>query len=115
MVPSNGPFAGGNTVTLIGDMLGLNDITSVSLGTLSVTQHTWMSSTLILLTAPGASTPGAVTVSLVTASNGPTFMANGYTFNIPMTISAVVPSIGPNTGGQTVTITGSASLFAIIE
>ena len=98
--PSSGPTGGGTTVDIFGREFGM--FSTVSWGGSSLS-YTRISSTQLRVTAP-ARTAGSVSVTVSTSAG--TSNAATYTYNGP-TISSVSPNRGPNTGGQTVTITGN--------
>jgi hypothetical protein len=105
--PTNGPTAGGTTVTITGS--GFTGVTAVMFGTTAAT-FTFVSDTSITATAP-AHAAGAVDVTVTTPiATSPANPADRYTFVAPGTpaVTAVSPSSGPTAGGNTVTISGSS-------
>ncbi len=103
--PSNGPPAGGNSVTITGtgfDPSPANDTVKFGSNTATVTAA---SATSLTVTAPAGTGTAAVTVttSAGTSSSGSVVYTYGPIFP-PITIS---PTSGPTTGGTTVTISGS--------
>ena len=132
--PAAGPLNGGNTVTITGSGFqgaGLT-LTSASFdpttdtngsAALAGTSATVVSDSVITVTAPNATTAAAGKATLATrigasfadsAHPGIPVVAlpaspgdNAYTFGSPM-VTAVSPPGGPITGGNTVTITGTA-------
>ncbi|WP_280244436.1 IPT/TIG domain-containing protein, partial [Nocardia abscessus] len=102
VVPDDGPESGGNTVTLTGAHLA--GATAVHFDRTAATSFTVVSDTRITAMVP-AGTPGPVVVT-VTATGG---NSNGllYTFVAAPTLVSVTPSSGPETGGNTVVLTGA--------
>ncbi|MER5179382.1 IPT/TIG domain-containing protein [Streptomyces sp. NPDC002896] len=105
--PDQGPLAGGNTVTLTGS--GLDHTTQVRFGT-TAAAFTVLTSTQLTATVPAAAA-GEVPVTVVTP--GGTTSGDVYYHYLPLpVVSALTPSAGPATGGNTVTVTGSGFLAA---
>ncbi|WP_217439606.1 IPT/TIG domain-containing protein [Nocardia barduliensis] len=100
-VPDSGPETGGNTVTLTGT--GFTGTTAVNFGAATASSFTVDSDTRITATAPAGTGTTAVTV---TTAGGP---SDGvlYTYVPAPVIAAIVPDAGPETGGNTVTLTGT--------
>ncbi|MGY1942887.1 beta strand repeat-containing protein, partial [Nocardia asiatica] len=100
-VPDSGPETGGNTVTFTGT--GFTGATAVNFGAISVSSFTVVSDTQITATAPAGTGTTAVTV---TTAGGP---SDGvlYTYLPAPALAAIVPGTGPETGGNTVTLTGT--------
>ena len=107
MTPSTGPFAGGSTVTLLGARLGANDLSAVLFGTQAASAVTWISDSHIEVAAPAAAASGSVAVSLTSTLYGSVSLPAAFVINPAPAITAVVPSVGPNSGQQSITITGS--------
>jgi outer membrane autotransporter protein len=99
--PSNGPTAGGMSVTLVGaNLLGATvTIGGVSAGIAANTQ------TSIVVTTP-AGTAGAKDV-VATTSGGSATLVGAYTYISNPVVTAVSPTNGPVAGGTSVTITGN--------
>jgi hypothetical protein len=104
--PTNGPTAGGNTVTLNGT--NLTGATQVLFGTTPATITT-NTATQITVTAP-AGPPSAVNVTVTT----PGGISNPlpYIYVAAPTVSSVSPQFGRASGGNTVVITGSGLALA---
>ena len=80
VIPTNGPLIGGNTVTITASgNLGLNDITSVLLGTCPAA-ITGQSSTTVTVVAKPCSTSGKQSVVVDSTFFGISTFA-GYTYN----------------------------------
>lgn len=103
VTPSSGPTSGGTAITIIGT--GFTGTTSVTVG-FAVATFTVISSTQInAVTPPGAA--GAQNVVVTTPNGSATAVgAFTYTANAP-TITTVLPSSGPVSGGTLITITGT--------
>ncbi|MEW2443157.1 IPT/TIG domain-containing protein [Micromonospora marina] len=105
IVPNTGPTTGGTTVTITGT--GLTGATGVNFGDAPGTNLVVDPSgtSLTVVTPPGQVGPVDVTVVVpganATAPNGFTYVA------APPTAASITPNAGPQTGGQTVTITGT--------
>ncbi|MGW7018077.1 IPT/TIG domain-containing protein [Streptomyces decoyicus] len=103
VIPPQGPTAGGNTFLIIG-----TDLTGalVTFGTVPAIN--------VVVNAAGTSISGIVpagsgTVPVtVTTPGGSVTLGTPYTYVQPPVISAVSPTVGPESGGNSVTITGSA-------
>ena len=102
--PSNGPAAGGTSVTITGS--GFDGATAVRFGGASASSYTVNSPTQITATAPA----GTGTVSIVVTTPGGTSntgAANQFTYIAVPVITSLSPSRGPAKGGTAVIITGS--------
>jgi hypothetical protein len=100
---SNGPLAGGNTVTLNGS--GLSTATSVSFGGIAVTP-TVINDSTISVVVPAGVFEGTVDVSVTTAG-GLATLQNAYTYVDVPAISLITSNLGPTSGGMAVTIWGT--------
>ena len=102
--PASGPEAGGTTVTITGT--DLTDATDVQFGNTSAINFTPDSPTQITATAPAGS--GIVDVTITTPGGVSTINdADQYSYIPAPTITGVNPTSGPESGGTTVTITGT--------
>ncbi|WP_228834827.1 beta strand repeat-containing protein [Nocardia abscessus] len=101
VTPRFGPETGGNTVTLTGT--NLNGTVAVRFGATPATSFTVVSDTQITAVAPARTGTAAITVT--TPGGTSNFVAYGYT-PLP-TLTSVAPRFGPETGGNTVTLTGT--------
>ncbi|MGQ3096389.1 MAG: IPT/TIG domain-containing protein [Brevundimonas aurantiaca] len=99
--PAAGPTAGGTSVTVTGT--NLSSATGVAFGGVAGT-ITANTATSITVTAPAGS--GVVDVAVTTAG-GVATAVSGYAYAAAPTISGVSPNTGPETGGTTVTLTGT--------
>ncbi|WP_432251814.1 IPT/TIG domain-containing protein [Streptomyces sp. HNM1019] len=104
--PTTGPTTGGNTVTITGT--NLTNATQVLFGTTPATILT-NTPTQITTTAP-AGPPSVVNVTVTT----PGGISNplSYIYVAAPAVTNVIPQFGPDTGGNTVTITGSGLALA---
>ncbi|MEU5929300.1 IPT/TIG domain-containing protein, partial [Streptomyces antimycoticus] len=100
--PTNGPTAGGNTITITGT--NLTGTTQILFGTNPATTFTINSPTQITATAP-AGPASAVNVTVTTP--GGTSNPLPYIYVAAPTVASVSPQFGPAAGGTTVIITGS--------
>ncbi|MFI6761278.1 beta strand repeat-containing protein [Micromonospora sp. NPDC050417] len=102
LTPTSGPTAGGTTVTITGT--GFTGATGVTFDGVPGTGFTIdpAGTTITVVTPPNAA--GAAVVELVFPAG--TATAPPFTYVAP-TITSIVPDTGPNTGGTTVTITGT--------
>lgn len=103
LIPSSGPLAGGNNVTITGT--NLNTVTGVSFGGIPATSFIILSPTSINATAPAGSAPGAidVTVSSGTFTSPPAT----YTYITLPTPTSIFPTAGVISGGTPLAITGT--------
>jgi hypothetical protein len=100
--PSNGPAAGGNTVTLTGT--GFLAPATVTFGSTAATAVNVIGPTTITATAPAGT--GQVSVSVATPGGSATRSA-AYTYVPAPVVTGVSPASGPVGGGTSVTITGT--------
>ena len=103
VAPAGGPIAGSTAVTITGT--GFTGTTSVTFGGVAATGVLIVNATTITATTP-AHAAGAVDI-VVTAFGGSGTGVGLYTYVAPPTVASVSPNIGPTTGGQSVTITGT--------
>ena len=102
--PSAGPVAGGTSVLITGTNLA--NATAVYFGTKAGT-ITAVSATQITVTSP-AGVAGTVDVTVVTAGGtSATSTADRFTYVTAPAVTGVSPTVGPASGGTTVTITGT--------
>ncbi|MFJ9847021.1 IPT/TIG domain-containing protein [Kitasatospora sp. NPDC101155] len=100
VVPTAGPTSGGSTVTLTGS--GLSAATAVTFGS-APAAFTVVSDSDLVTTAPA----GSGTVQVTVTTPGGTSNSLTYTYIAPPVVTTIVPSQGPASGGNTVTLTGS--------
>ncbi len=106
VTPNVGPTAGGTTVTIAGTAFVSG--ATVAFGGTAATVVT-ISSIQIVVTTP-AHAAGAVSV-VVTNPDGQSGTVSGtFTYVPPPSISAIAPTNGPSSGGNSVTITGNGFL-----
>jgi IPT/TIG domain len=109
--PKSGPESGGTTVTVSGQ--GFTGATQVDFAGVSAPSISVVSDSKITATSP----PGAGTVNVtVVTPNGAsaTNPADRFTYIAPVpTVTGVSPGSGPESGGTTVTISGSGFSDAI--
>ncbi|MBF6150246.1 IPT/TIG domain-containing protein [Nocardia nova] len=98
--PASGPVSGGTTVTLTGT--GFTGATAVFFGILPATSFTINSDTQITAVAP----PGLGTAPVTVTTAAGTSNAVGFTYVLAPILLFLIPTVGPQTGGTTVTITG---------
>ena len=107
IAPASGPEAGGTSVTITGtNFTGLSGASAVQFGGTNATGYTVNSATSITATAPAGTgvvsvrvtTPGGITANTA---------ADDYTYVPLPTVTSISPSVGPNGGGTSVTITGT--------
>ncbi len=102
VVPTQGPAAGGNTVTFTGtDLVGA---TAVRFGAVAASSFTVVSATQITAVAPTAAV-GEVPVT-VTTPGGTTSGDVVYYYLPAPVLNGLSPASGPAVGGNTVTLTG---------
>ena len=99
--PSQGPTAGGTTVTLTGsDFTGA---TAVSFGATPATSFTVNSANQITAVAPA----GTGTVQVTVTTTGGTSNPVSYGYVAPPFLTALLPAFGPTSAGNSVTLTGT--------
>ena len=90
--PASGPVVGGNQVSILGDNLASN--AAVFFGAQQATGVTQVSANELLVTVPGAATPGPVVVS-VSQTAGSDSLINGYLYSSnQVRIESNIASIG---------------------
>jgi hypothetical protein len=107
--PSSGSLAGGTTITVTGT--NLSGATLVRVGSVNATGLTVVDATTLTCVTP-AGAAGAKSVS-VTTPGGTATRSNAFTHvYVAPTIASVSPDAGPDTGGTSITITGTNLLGA---
>ncbi|MFI8182881.1 IPT/TIG domain-containing protein, partial [Actinacidiphila glaucinigra] len=99
--PTQGPSAGGTTVTLTGT--DLSGATAVGFGATPATSYTVDSPTQITAVAPA----GTGTVPVTVTTPGGTSNSVGYSYVGSPVLTLLTPSQGPTGAGTGVTLTGS--------
>jgi hypothetical protein len=102
IAPANGPEVGGTGITITGT--GFVDSATVTVGGVAATGVTVVSATEIRALTPAGT--GLVDVIVTTA--GGASAPGQFTFLPVPIVAAISPDKGPETGGTSVTITGSA-------
>jgi hypothetical protein len=104
VAPASGSTAGGTAVTITG-----TDFVSgatVTFGGTAATGVTVVNATTITATTP-VHAAGAVDVTVTNPDTKSGTFIDGYTYVPPPTVTSVAPASGPDTGGTSVTITGT--------
>lgn len=103
--PSSGTTLGGTTIYISGS--NLNGATAVTVGGTAALNVSVPNSNTIVATTP-AGTAGAASV-VVTTVGGSNAANSFFTYVLPPapTVTSITPNSGPNTGGTSVTITGT--------
>ncbi len=103
--PASGPVGGGNGVSITG--AGFTGATSVSFGSVAASSFTVNSDGNISATAP-AGTAATVNVTVTGATGTSAIVpSDHYSYVNKPTVTAISPSAGPSSGGNSVSITGS--------
>ena len=110
--PSQGPSAGGTSVTIFGS--NFVNGAAVKFGTVDAASVTLGGSSLLTAVSP-AQAPGLVGITVTNPGTTGTTLANAYTYNpAPApTVSALTPSSGPTTGGTSVTLHGTGFVSGV--
>ena len=108
VAPTQGPLAGGNSVTLTG--ANLSGASAVGFGAAAAASFTVVSATQITAVPPSAAA-GPVPVTVTTAG-GSTPGDVFYYYLVPPVLSGGSPGSGPTAGGTSVTLAGSGLLTA---
>lgn len=109
IAPGAGAATGGVLVTLTGT--GLTGASSVTFDGIPATSVNVVNATTITAVTP-AHAPGVVNVVVFTPV-GTAQLANGYTYLTPATLTGSSPSSGTESGGTTVTLTGTGLTGAV--
>lgn len=102
--PSNGPTAGGTTVTLSGTEFESN--ATVTVGGVAATNVVVLNSTTLTFTTP-TGTPGAASIVVTNPDDGSVTATNAFAYLSQPTITNVSPNSGTSAGGTGVTLTGT--------
>ncbi|WP_082393106.1 IPT/TIG domain-containing protein [Nocardia arizonensis] len=100
VIPTSGPTSGGNSVVITGT--GFSGPTTVHFGS-TATTFTLDSDTQITAIAP----PGTGTVQVTVSNASGTSNGVPYTYVVIPSLISINPTRGPQTGGTTVTLSGS--------
>ncbi len=109
--PSNGPPAGGTTITLTGT--GFLSGATVSVGGSTCTSPTVVSATSITCVSP-AHAAGTGSVVITNSDTQSATLSNAFTFNASLSVTAISPTSGSKKGGVSATITGTGFLTGAI-
>jgi hypothetical protein len=111
VVPDSGPAGGGTNVTITGTGFTTLGTTTVSFGTAAATNVVVTGPTTITATSPISPLPnggvGAVNVTVTDVGGTSNGVAYNYLAGPVVGASGLNPAYGPDTGGTTVTITGT--------
>jgi hypothetical protein len=105
VAPSQGPEAGGTSVTVTGT--DFSGVSSVDFGATPASDVVVDSPTQLTATAPAGTGTVDVTVTDADGTSPTDPSADGFTYVPAPTVTGVSPDSGPATGGQTVTVTGT--------
>ena len=108
--PTDGPAAGGTSVTLTGT--GLTGTTSVTFDGVPATSVLVVDDTTVTATTP-AHVAGAVDVQ-VTTPGGSATASSAFTYVAAPTLISIAPADGPAAGGTSVTLTGTGLTGATV-
>jgi len=106
ILPSAGPLSGGQPVTITGTGFVTGASLRVTIGGTPATGVSVTDATHIAATTP-AGTTGSTWVNITNGDGGFVNESGGYTYDALPTFTSIVPSAGPLSGGQPVTITGT--------
>jgi len=110
--PLLGPVGGGTNITITGTGFILGATTLVKVGSGLCGSVVVVNSTTITCTTI-ASTAGLVMVRVTNIDNQYGYKTSAFTFQAPPVISTLSPSSGPQSGGTSVTITGTGFLTGV--
>ena len=100
-----GPVAGTNTISFLGTDFSAGAIASID-------GFNCISSTVIIAAQVDCVVPahaaGLVNIAITNADGQSVSLNSAYTYTPAPTVTAVSPEAGPTTGGQTITLTGTA-------
>ena len=110
IAPTNGPLAGGTTVTITGSNMAENasSLLSFTLNGIAVSSTTSVSHTEIVVTTGEGSAAGTGDLLINDNKYGTSMYANAWTYNPAPAITNVTPSAGPFLGGNLVTVQGTS-------
>jgi len=102
--PSSGPMRGGTPVTITG--IDLDTATQVNFGGVPGTITSW-SATQLVVVSPIGQVSGTVDIQIMLPSGVTPIVTADKFFYIAPTVTGMLPSTGPVTGGTTVTLLGN--------
>ncbi len=103
---STGPAAGGTYLTIFGS--NLSTAAAVDFGSVPATSFSWDPSSGGLDVVSPADSLGTVDVTVTTTGGTtPVVSADQFTYLPPPTVTTISPSVGPASGGTSVTIVGT--------
>eukprot|EP00698_Gefionella_okellyi_P025823 TRINITY_DN9606_c0_g1_i1.p1 TRINITY_DN9606_c0_g1~~TRINITY_DN9606_c0_g1_i1.p1 ORF type:complete len:5899 (-),score=1194.87 TRINITY_DN9606_c0_g1_i1:131-16627(-) len=102
--PSNGPYSGGNSITITTSAPAGTAVTNVTVNGVAVLSISSSTTTRVIVVAPAGTGAGPIIISSATYLN--TSSSTNYIYN-QGTINSVTPSAGPYSGNQQVTILGT--------
>ncbi len=103
VAPSNGPIAGGTSITITGT--DFQALATVKIGTVTCTSPVITATTITCTT--GASTDGAQTVTVTNPDTLTGSLPSGFAYQAAPTVTAVTPSGGDVLGGTTISVAGT--------
>ncbi len=116
VVPSLGPCAGGNIVTITGNNLGNHDVTNVTLCGTPATILSDNSPAQIMVTAGATATPTNGDVVVNSASCGVTVATGAYTYWAPLAITGSLPPGMVGTAyNQTLAANGGMTPYTLVH
>lgn len=104
--PASGPVYGGTAVTITGSGFVSDPVTEVYIGGELATDLVVVNSTTLTVTTPEMYGAGPADVDIYFQSGNNDYTANAFTYE-DVSITSVMPSSGPMSGGTTVTVTGN--------
>eukprot|EP00698_Gefionella_okellyi_P007192 TRINITY_DN1746_c0_g3_i1.p1 TRINITY_DN1746_c0_g3~~TRINITY_DN1746_c0_g3_i1.p1 ORF type:complete len:3456 (-),score=1009.01 TRINITY_DN1746_c0_g3_i1:120-9059(-) len=106
IVPSIGPLAGGNLVTVLATRLGSgSDVTAATVCGLAATLVS-QTNAEVVIRPPAQAGAGVCPVLTYSTSIGPSDGKN-YQYNVQGSVTNTFPTLGPTTGGARITIFGN--------
>jgi len=101
--PAIGPVTGGTAITITGE--NFQDGATVTIGGNDATEVVFVSETQMTAVTPGASA-GVANVVVTNPDSQSDTLSAGFTYIPPPTVTAILPTSAPVTGGTAITITG---------
>ena len=109
--PTNGPPAGGTTITITGT--GFLTGASVTVGGSTCTSPTVVTATSITCVSP-AHAAGTGSVVITNSDTQNATLSNSFTFNASLSVTSISPTSGSKKGGVSATVTGTGFLTGAI-